>query len=300
MAQDPSAPQQHRHRTRTVADLVAGLSECRATSAQCEEDLTILCDIAACKEVDADGMTGCKQRMAAMGAIEGIIHVLWAHHTCASVQEKGIMALLHLADGENSIDDDVKSFVAMLHLAVGESSTDDDVEMRMLRMVEASALEAIIAGMRLHVSSAAIELLGFSVMSRIATVSDKEARAYCMRRLEAAGAIEATVAALQAHTTSAELHERGFGMLCDMSSGEDDVIANRLQRMVEEVIHTPYPKLPAPHTRSSLLASTTMPASSSTSAVAPLSSLFPRISDLKGHVCSPPHPTSAGCHRGGH
>jgi len=228
-----SAPQQHRHLTRTVADLVAGLGECQATSAQCEEDLTILCDIAACKEVDADGMTGCKQRMAALGAIEGIIDVLRVQHACASVQEKGFMALLHLADGDDSIDDDVKSFVTLLHLAAGESSTDNDVEARKLRMVDAAALETITAGMHLHVRSAAVELLGLSAMSRIATVSGKEARAYCMRRLEAAGAIEATVAALQAHTTSIVLHERGFGMLCDISSGEDDVIADRLQRMVE-------------------------------------------------------------------
>ena len=221
MAKEPgmagSTP--HRHPKRTVANLVTGLGERPSTSTQCGEDLTSLCNIATGQEVDDDGTLGCKQRMAELGVIEGVVDVLWAQLSCASVQEKG--------------------FTLLYHLAVGDDSTDDDVEARKLRMVEAAVLETITTGMRLHVSSVSVELLGLSLMSTIATVSGEEANAYGMRRLEAAGAIEATVVALQAHTTSAELHERGFGVLCDMSSGEDDVIADRLQRMAEEVFTCP-------------------------------------------------------------
>ena len=164
----------------------------------------------------ATGREG-KQSLVAMGAIEHIIDVLWAQLLSASVQERGFMALLHLADGD--------------------TSTDDDVEATRLRMVEADVLETITAGMRQHVRSAAVHLLGLSLLGSIATVSGEEVTAYCMRRLDAAGVIEATVAALQAHTASVEMHERGFGMLCDMSNGEDDDIPDRLHRMVEAVRH---------------------------------------------------------------
>jgi len=220
MAREPEvagsdAPQEHRHPSmRTVANLVDALNDHESTSAQCEEDLTSLCNIASGDEVDVEGRVGSKQRMASLGAIEGIIGVLWAHLSCAPVQEKGFLALHHLANGE--------------------TCADDDAEARKLHMVDAAALETITSGMRLHVRSAAVELLGLDVLSSIATVSGgEEARAYCMRRLEAAGAIEATVAALQAHSACVKLHERGFGVLCDMSSGEENVIADRLQRMVE-------------------------------------------------------------------
>ena len=189
-----------------------------------------LCNIAVGKEVDVDGRSGCKQHMASVGAIEGILGVLWAQLSCAPVQEKGFVALHHLATGETN----------------GETSADDDVEARKLRMVEASAFETITSGMRVHVRSASVELQGLSVMGTLSMMNGDEANAYCMRHLEAAGGIEATVAALQAHTTSAELHKLGFGVLCDMSSGEDNVIADRLQRMVEAVVHIlPKPKAAA-------------------------------------------------------
>jgi len=201
---------------RTVANLVAGLSDRRLTSAQCEDDLMFLCNIAVGKEVDVDGRSGCKQHMASVGAIEGIIGMLWAQLSCALVQEKGFVALHHLATAETN----------------GETFPYD-LEARKLRMVKASAFETITSGMRVHVRSASVELQGLSVMGSLSMMDGDEAKAYCMRHLEAAGGIEATVAALQAHTASAELHELGFGVLCDISSGEDNVIADRLQRMVE-------------------------------------------------------------------
>jgi len=218
MAQEPGmgwAEPQHQRPVCTVSNLVARLREHRSPGLQ-EEDLTTLCNIAVGKEVDNDGVLGCKERMAAQGAIEGIVHVLWAQISCVAVQEKGFMALLHLTLGDCSC------------------TNEDNVEARKLHMIEAAALETITSGMLLHGNSAAVQLLGLAALGSITMVngSDDE-MAYAMRRLEAAGAIEATVAALQAHAQSLEMHERGFGLLCDMSSGDDDLIADQLQRMVE-------------------------------------------------------------------
>ena len=272
---------------RTVANLVDALNDHESTSAQCEEDLTSLSNIASGDEVDVEGRVGSKQRMASLGAIEGIIGVLWAHLSCAPVQEKGFLALHHLANGE--------------------TCADDDAEARKLHMVDAAALETITSGMRLHVRSAAVELLGLDVLSSIATVSGgEEARAYCMRRLEAAGAIEATVAALQAHSACVKLHERGFGVLCDMSSGEENVIADRLQRMVEAVFHITPPR----KTQSCLQLSAKAPpcfhpppVSSESRMIVNAGRLashcpFHRISEPNGRVRSPPrtHLVPAGGH----
>jgi len=186
------AEPQHQRPVCTVSNLVARLREHRSPGLQ-EEDLTTLCNIAVGKEVDNDGVLGCKERMAAQGAIEGIVHVLWAQILCVAVQEKGFMALLHLTLGDCSC------------------TNEDNVEARKLHMIEAAALETITSGMLLHGNSAAVQLLGLAALGSITMVngSDDE-MAYAMRRLEAAGAIEATVAALQAHAQSFEMHERGF------------------------------------------------------------------------------------------
>lgn len=222
-------PHHHQQRACTVVNLIARLREHQSPGLQ-EEDLTTLCNIAAGKEVDNDGVLGCKQRMAAQGAIESIVHVLWAQISCVAVQEKGFMVLLHLTLGD------------------GSCIYEDNVEARKLHMVEAAALDTITAGMRLHENSAAVQLLGLAALGSITMVNGSDdTRAYVMRRLEAAGAIEATVAALQAHATSVEIHERGFGLLCDMSSGDDGLIVDQLHRMVEAVYPSPtLPRFPSP------------------------------------------------------
>ena len=270
-------PHHYQQRACTVVNLIARLREHQSPGLQ-EEDLTTLCNIAAGKEVDNDGVLGCKQRMAAQGAIESIVHVLWAQISCVAVQEKGFMVLLHLTLGD------------------GSCIYEDNVEARKLHMVEAAALDTITAGMRLHENSAAVQLLGLAALGSITMVNGSDdTRAYVMRRLEAAGAIEATVAALQAHATSVEIHERGFGLLCDMSSGDDGLIVDQLHKMVEAVY--PSPTLPRFRAQQCPIRSrlNTWP-----SRLPRLDAWLSRLSPLLARRPRSLPRVSAGRHRGGH
>ena len=148
--------------------------------------------------------------------VAGLVAGLRIHETSAQVQEKG--------------------FAALSKMALGHGTNYEHARQQHIKqdMVDAGAIEAVVAGLRAHIQLAKVQEKGFTALCNLVSGDDTglDARA---QRMAAAGSIELAVAVLKAHTMSVDIQERAFGALCDMSHGDDEFAEERSQRMAKAV-----------------------------------------------------------------